>query len=274
LGFIFGLGLLMLDGQRYIAEIKYYNGLVKINTNDIDGGTKQIESAASINPSSDLYFRQLSQIYLLQLENKVSSAGSESLTDDQKTEMQTLLANSVNAGKIATDLNPKGVSNWSSIAYVYQNLYGYLTDSGEQTVASYQEALKLDPNNPYLYAQEGYSYIVSAYGLSSEQSSEKLEYLSKAQEKLEKALELNQSYSNALYYLGLVYNAQGDNQKALEEFEKVLQLNPDNQDIQKIIDTLKSGGSASVDDTQAIDQEAVPGTETENPVKNPPETVE
>jgi len=275
LAFIFGLGILILDGQRYVAEVNYYKGLVQLNAEDIDGGAKKIESAATINPASDLYFRQLSQVYLLQLQQKVSGITTETLTDDQKTEIQTLVANSVNAGKLSTDLNSKSVTNWSSRGYVYQNLFGFLDDANTWAINSYEEALKLDPNNPYLYAQEGYVNFISAYNLGEDKTTEKNQLLTKAEEQLQKSLALNSEYSNALYYLGLVYNAMGYKDKAIEQFEKVKQLNSNSKEtqesIQKIIDTLKSGGSAG---TEAMTKENPldTGTSTENPVKNPPET--
>jgi len=270
--FIFGFGLLILDAQRYIAEVKYYNGLVKINANNLDEGTKQIESAVAINPSSDLYFRQLSQIYLLKLQNRISEIKSDILNDEEKREIQSLLANTVNAGKIATNLNPKNSSNWSSMAYIYQNLYGFLTDADDQTLSSYDEAIKLDPNNPYLYAQKGYANFISAYNLTSEQNNQKKELLNNAKNQLEKALQLNSNYSNAMYYLGLVYNAMGEKQKAIEEFTKVQQLNPDNKDIPKIIEALKSGRAAQLSTESVPDQEHPDGTFSENTVKNPPES--
>jgi len=266
LTFIFGLGILILDGQRYVAELKYYNGLVLLNAEKIDEGVKSLESAVSTNPSSDLYFKQLSQAYLLQLEKKMQGITTETLTDEQKTEIQTLVANAVNAGKLSTDLNTKSVSNWSSRGYVYQNLFGFLTDAGTWALTSYDEALKLDPNNPYLIAQEGYVNFITAYNLSSDKSTEKSELLSKAKDQLEKAISLNSTYSNALYYLGLVYNAMGDKTKALEQFNKVKELNPDNADIQKIIDTLKAGGSAG---TEALSEEKPLENAAEGAVQNP-----
>jgi len=266
LGFIFGLGILILDGQRYMAEVKYYNGLVLVNAEKTEEGLKSIEAAASINPSSDLYLRQLSQVYLIQLESKVQNITTETLTDEQKTEIQTLVANTVNAGKLATDLNTKSVTNWSSRGYVYQNLFGLLDDAGTWALTSYDQALKLDPNNPYLLAQEGYVNFISAYNLASDKTAEKTELLNKAKEKLDQSLALNSQYSNALYYLGLVYNAMGDKAKAIEEFTKVKELNPDNTDIQKIIDTLKAGGTAG---TEALDEKNPLETTTDASVKNP-----
>lgn len=61
---------------------------------------------------------------------------------------------------------------------------------------------------------------------------------------LERAVELNSNYSNARYFLGLIYDRAGEKAKALEEFQKILALNPDNNEIRQIIGNLNSNKPA------------------------------
>jgi len=226
-----------------------------------------------------LYFRQLSQVYLSQLSAKLEKI-TQTPTTEETTAIQALVANSVNAGKLATDLNSKGVNNWAVRGYVYQSLFGLLNDAGIWAMTSYDEALKLDPNNPYLHFQKGNVNYILATRTATDQATQKAEYLSKAKDSLEKAIELNSSYSNALYSLGIVYDALGDKEKAIEEFTKVQELNPDNTDIAAILTNLKAGKSISAtaelptespanedgDATQTDDKSAE--TATDEPVKN------
>ena len=58
---------------------------------------------------------------------------------------------------------------------------------------------------------------------------------------LERAVALNENYSNARYFLGLIYARGGNNEKALAEFRKILDLNPGNQEIAAIITNLEQG---------------------------------
>ena len=60
----------------------------------------------------------------------------------------------------------------------------------------------------------------------------------------ERAILLDTNYSNARYFLGLVYDRQGDKTKAIDQFQKVLDLNPDNQDLKTIIANLQAGKAA------------------------------
>lgn len=61
---------------------------------------------------------------------------------------------------------------------------------------------------------------------------------------LERAVELSNDYSNARYFLGLIYDAQGNKDKAKEQFEKIAALNPDNQEVKKILANLNNNKPA------------------------------
>jgi len=56
---------------------------------------------------------------------------------------------------------------------------------------------------------------------------------------LEQATYLMPNHSNSLYFLGLIYEKKGEKEKALEYFNKVLELNPGNQTVLDKIEKLK-----------------------------------
>jgi len=232
--FIFGVGLLILDGQRYAAEVSYANSLAEFQAKNVSGGTNSLQLAASLNSSSDLYFAQLSQVYLGTLQNELknpSTGSGQALSSDEKTKIQTLLANSVNAAKMATTLNPNSSSDWSNLGYIYQSLNGLIGDTSSWSLKAYDSALALDPNDPYLLSQEGaVNYVSKNYAA--------------AQGELEKAIALNSNYSTGLYYLGLVYDALGDKANAIKEFTLLQQLNPKDTNIPKILANLNAGQPA------------------------------
>ncbi len=241
--FIFGLGVLIMAGQRYSAEVSYYEGLSKLKLNQIDAGIKKLTEAASANPSSDLYFRQLSQAYLIKLQQEMQNVKS-GISVDEKNKIQALEANAINTAKIATDLNPRSATDWSARGYVYQSLFGLTGDAGIWALNSYSTALKLNPNDPYLFAQLGNVNLSLALQLPQSSAAQKAPLLAQAKEKLEKSLSLNPNYSDAMFYLGLVYDSLGDKDKAKEQFNKVAQLNPGNKDILQILDNLNNGKPA------------------------------
>lgn len=55
-----------------------------------------------------------------------------------------------------------------------------------------------------------------------------------------RAISINENYSNARYFLGLIYDRRGQKTKALEQFGRIKAFNPDNEEVQKIIKNLKS----------------------------------
>jgi len=254
--FIFGLGFLILDSQRYVAEATYYSGLKSLQAGDIDGGTKKLEAAASINPGADLYFRQLAQIYLFKIQSVLTDPNKSQ--DAKSKAAQTLVANSVNAAKIATDNNPESSGNWLIRGYVYQSLTGLVTDSNTWAINSYNEAVKLDPNNPYALTQRGIVYYQDK------------DYQN-AKANFDQALNLKPDYSNALYFSGLIFDQAGQKDKAIEQFTKLAQLNPASAtDIQKIIDNLKAGKGALDGLTQGAPVSEAPVVTTPSQTTNPP----
>ena len=71
--------------------------------------------------------------------------------------------------------------------------------------------------------------------------------LEKAKAEFERALEIESGFSNSRYFLGLIYDRFGDQQAALEQFEKIAQLNPDNEEVKKILNNLREGKKALED---------------------------
>ncbi len=71
----------------------------------------------------------------------------------------------------------------------------------------------------------------------------------KAQEVLADAVKVAPDYANALYFLGLAYDRNGDRASALAQFERVLRLNPGNADIAAVISNVKSGRPALASDS-------------------------
>ncbi|MFA5878414.1 MAG: tetratricopeptide repeat protein [Candidatus Staskawiczbacteria bacterium] len=305
--FIFGLGLLILTGQKYIAEINYTAGLTQLQKGNGDEGIKNIEKAASLNPSSDLYFRQLSQLYLSKV--KQEAQRTDNSQEERGKNIQMLVANSINASKIATDINSKNDSNWAVRGLIYQNLIGLVPDSESWAIKAYDSAMELAPNNPYYPTQKGIVFLNQALSLPQDKAGEKASLLSQAEEQLSKAILLKSdyaparfqmamvsqaagktdeaisrledtrnyapqdvglalqlgllyyqskdyqgaqgeferavgispNYSNALYFLGLTYYELGQNAKAIDSIQKVVDLNPADETIKKVLNNLKSG---------------------------------
>jgi tetratricopeptide (TPR) repeat protein len=114
--------------------------------------------------------------------------------------------------------------------YVLSQLEITEDNIGEAIIATEQSVL-LAPSNPTFLFQLGIL-------LYSAQEYEKTILV------LERLLSIRNDYANALYYIGLAYEFEGQQEKTIEAFLKIKLLNPDNLHVQDIISSLQEGGTA------------------------------
>ena len=60
---------------------------------------------------------------------------------------------------------------------------------------------------------------------------------------LDRAVRLSTNFSNARYFLGLTYAALGENTAATEQFTRIAELNPGNEEVSRILVNLEAGRS-------------------------------
>ncbi len=68
--------------------------------------------------------------------------------------------------------------------------------------------------------------------------------LDSARGEFERAISLNAQYSNARYFLGLIYDRQGRREDSIAQFVEVEKFNPDNQEVKSILTNLRAGKGA------------------------------
>lgn len=306
---IFGLGLLFVGGQKYAAEVQYLKGARASATGDLDSAISSVLSAANLNPAVDLYWRDLSQLYLARV-NQIA-ADAQLSAEERAQQTQTAVSNSVAATRAATNIAPANVANWNIQGFMYRSLIGI---EGAEALAqeAYLKAAELEPTSPFPWTELARSQVLQAQNLSqqegvgdviaqvlegalenlkkaldlkqdyapahfltavvydqqgnSKEAVAKLEetkliaspndiglafqlgvlywqqeQLDKAQAELKRAIEINPDYSNARYILGLVHDAKGDKSAAKLEFSEVERLNPQNEEVKKILTNLENG---------------------------------
>lgn len=65
-----------------------------------------------------------------------------------------------------------------------------------------------------------------------------------ARSEFERVISLKQDFSNARYFLGLSYDKLGSKAKAIEQFKKIQESNPDNEEVKRILANLGAGRDA------------------------------
>ena len=323
---ILGMGVVLLQSQRYIAEIKYFQGLKELEKGEIDSALQDILKATSFNNKQDNYWRDLSQVYLNKINQEIQNKTDIS-QDEISTNIGPIIAQAINSSKTATDLEPHNVTNWVVRGYIYYNCIGMIDGAAEWAITSYEKAAELEPLNPYIYTQLGKVKLSQGNILKKQEKNQESSLLiieankdfqkaielktdyapahyqtaiayqlqgktqnmvkkleetkiiapfdpglafqlgilyygakdfDKAKTELARAVSLKPNYSNARYFLGLIYDKQGDKSKAIQEFEKIIAFNPGNNEVKKILENLRSGKPALENADSAAAAESVP----------------
>ena len=224
------IGLLYLEGSRFIAEAKFQRGLNLIDNGKLDDGINKGIKATITNPYEDRFYNNLAQFFLLQINQNINN---EKLGKEEQTKMvQTGINNAITSATRATALNTKDVSNWIVQGLVYKNLIGLVADTGNWAIKSYEEALKLEPENPFTYTEIARTYAADANLLSQQAQTDKAvqekmqELINNAIGAYNKAIDIKSDYATAHFELALLYAQLGQIKEAIAGMEKSKTLAP------------------------------------------------
>lgn len=224
------VGLLYLEGSRFIAESAYKTGIDMVNSEELDAGINKVIRATIANPYEDGYYRNLAQLFVIQISQNLNN---QNLTQEDRTNrVQAGISNAINSAIRATALNPKNAANWIVRGSIYRNLMPLASGSGAWAISSYKEALGLEPGNPFIYTEIARTYVGGADLLTTQAQKDAqaqtqiAEYLNKAVESYNQAIELKSNYSPAHFELALVYDRQGKTNEAIAKMENSQKLAP------------------------------------------------
>ncbi len=317
---IFGIGLLFLGTQKYMSEIKYFQGLRDWQAGQTEQAISRLKAAINLNPSLDVYWRDISQLYLVRLDEVLQRADLKEMTSED----QILMTGAIDSAKEATRLNEVNVANWNVRGFIYRNMMGIVEGAGDWALNSYQKAGELEPTNPYIFTEIGRIYI-SKFDLGEGERQENLRLalesferslqlkedyapahfqiamiyvregktkeaidkietikevapldaglafqlgviyyndnqFDKAKGEFQRAIRLDGNYSNARYFLGLIYDREENKKGAILQFERIEKLNPENSEVKKILANLRAGKPAleGIEPSQPPIEEAPP----------------
>lgn len=330
------------EGQKYVAAI-YFNQALAMDSSggSIEDVAGKIQKAVQLDPSRDVYYRNLSVASFALANKRIGDKGQQDLSTEDIAYVKGMIGQAKSYSEKAIELNPSS-DNYISLAQVYEGVLISMEGADKEVINNYAEAIKLDPRNPSLHVKLASLYVTLANWEASkemqkqkdtkdfqlpEKSKEDLVFakdeiakareikndhvdanlllasilemegntdgaiekekenkqlfpgspeisfrlgllyyktdkLDEARDEFKEAVAMNKDYSNARYFLGLVYDKQKESQLAIEQFEKIFEANPDNETIKTILNNLKNGKAAlaGLDSGQA-QQEVAPVTE-------------
>lgn len=228
---IFIGGMTAFTTVSLTSEILFKQGLDAVAKNDLQKLYEYQRNAIIINSSNEDFRRSFSQTNLI-IANNIASKEQDKITDQDRETITQAIQASIAEAKAAVALNPQKVSNWQYLASVYRNIINVAQGAELWTIAAYQRAILLDPQNPvYRLELGGVYYLLQSYA--------------DAQRLFEQAATLKPDWANAHYNLAWAMYQQEDYANAAAQMEQVLTLITDKnaadyKQAQKDLETFKA----------------------------------
>jgi tetratricopeptide (TPR) repeat protein/O-antigen ligase len=221
---IFTLGLNFFQGQKYLAEMKYLKGIEAFRAGDVEKAINYLQQATGLNPSLDIYWRDLSQLFLTK--TNLISQNANLPSEEKRRLTNSAIVNGAEAINQAINILPVNVANWNVRGFFYRNLVG-VEGAGDLSLASYQKAIDLEPTSPFAYGEKGRVHILMAQDFSQKGKEDLAkENLDLALESLKTAVNLKPDYAPAHYLLAVVYDQQGKMEEAISKLEETQIITP------------------------------------------------
>lgn len=255
------VGLILYFGIPYISsDLTFQKSLVAASQNNGSLTYQQQAEAISKFQYRDGFYRVFSQTNLA-LANVLASQQPANSSPSAATQQNitTLIQQAINSARAATTVAPQSSVNWQNLSSVYRGLIGFGENAESFAVATAQQAISLDPNNPQQYISLGGIY----YQLGA---------WDQAQSQFQIAIALKPDYANSHYNLGHALEQKGDLENALVQYQIVRSLVSEDKasltQIDKEIAALQ--GKATGETSQQSQTLNVDTPETQLPPQNPP----
>lgn len=225
-----------LMAQRLTADAKFSGAVSAYTTKqNIDASIVSLKEAIALNPFNDGYYRNLSQAYLIKIDQMTQQ--NKQPSKDQVDQINSMIMAAVDSAKKAISANPTNVDNYSNLAATYRAIMSFTSGADEFAINAYMDALAHEPNNPVFMDEIGKIYVLrsDAYrtALNSKDEKQKTDAqtgvtseLDKAADWFNKAIAVKPDYTPSHFNLGLVYERQGKLDDAIRKLEDVLKQTP------------------------------------------------
>lgn len=207
------IGLIGFYGIPYVtSDIIFQKSLVAASQNNGSLTYKQQAEAISTFQYRDGFYRVFSQTNLA-LANTLAAQQPKGSAPNATVQQQitTLIQQSINAARAAITVAPQTATNWQNLSSIYRQLFGFGQNAESFAIATAQQAIALDPNNPQQYITLGGIYY-------------QLGQWDNAQTQFQIAITLKPDYANSHYNLGHVLEQKKDIQNALAQYQVVRTL--------------------------------------------------
>jgi len=214
-------GLLIISGlflgyylyNLFLPELTYYRAVKAVSENKAAETYDLQRKAINQNRFRQTYRISFSQTNLALATNMIRQARNQNheLTQEQRQQLQQLIAQAVNEAKSAVVLEPQNVVGWENLAQIYRQLIGLAQNADQWSISAYQQAVAMDSLNPRLRVD--YGGLLFSLGEYEE-----------AAKQFELAVNLKRDYANAWYNWAHALKQQEKLQQAVERLQQAVNL--------------------------------------------------
>lgn len=216
--------------SNWVVRGSMYRDLMSFAQGAEDLAAQSFQNAMALEPNNPVHPTNLGRVYLVVADRarNLKSAEDAELAAQATQQELTLLAGAEQTFTAAIALKSDYLPAHYYLAAVYER-QGKLEQAGARLAA-------LRNNNP---ADIGLAFQLTQLLI-------RLQRYDIATQELERIVGLSPNYSNALWYLASMYEIAGDQDKAIDAVQKVVELNPENEMAQSRLDRLEAGEVTTV----------------------------
>ncbi len=223
------------------AELNFKSSYDNLAAGDAKKTYESLIKTIELNPNIDRYHATFAQINLAIAKSMIQK--TKNPKDEERKQIALLVQTAINEAKLTVSTNANRSNNWVLLAQIYQAVIPLAQKADQFAIASYNQAIILDPIDPTLRINLGGLH----YGIGQ---------YDKAIDAYRMAVALKNDYANAHYNLALAYKKKGEKDLAKEEFTNTLSLlkkdSADYKLVQKELDNVNSKETTPTTPTEAI----------------------
>ena len=205
---------LTVVAQHAIALGYFNKALITFNTaGDLEGAERNVRRAIEIS-GEDTYYRGLSEIALINLNNALNQITSQTPPEEIREKFSLLMGGAIQSAQAARDANPANYQNWISIAQTYEAIVPFkITGAYQEAKANYEEAVRRNPTSPSIRLSLARLEMLNGQNQA-------------ARDFIKQALALKGNYTEAIFLLSQIEVAEGNLKGAIESVESASVIAP------------------------------------------------
>jgi tetratricopeptide (TPR) repeat protein len=224
-GIIFGFVTL---GKMFAADVYAGSALKARAQSNFEQSTQKFEKVVKLNPQEGRYFTIISQ-YALDLANIELAKDGDNINTQKVAGYVNSATGSATRGR---ELMPNDVLANETAGFIFENSGGYVNGALTQSMASYERARELEPQNPYLDIAVGKLKLIEAQTKGEGEAEAKTALINEAKTLFESAKEKTtfdygegeiSVFAPAYYYIAITEEALGNTDAAIEAMTMALQ---------------------------------------------------